>query len=477
MKHLLAASSLCVAFLGSAAAPFDGQNPIEEDLGKAKARYQASVDEQRQALLAALEALVPKPAEGEEEPDPTAVALARRVQADRTAFVERGVLPATAADAARKFEKETASALKGLWKALERAEEDLHEAALHERAQEVKAEREGLRVRYERCSWNDIRIGANVEASDGWRWDGASLVFDSDGEGRLHLTAPPWSFGGGYRIELVLQRTSGSGGFQLIFPRADLDSRGLGLFNLGGLGGRVCFLEQVAGTSSEENPTRHVGDVLSASKTSKLVLESTAAGITVKLDGKTILSFNDFEQLTLPKGVLSRFKSDRKSIYLAVPAGTTARLESAFSMSIAPEAAVAKPNKPDAPAKPAKPAPEDRLPVGRRFKGKWNSGPVEVPVVVVQRDREGETAALDVTGGKGGVFRFTLDTKLHGATFEVTGIRQITASKDHRFGLVLFESGKGYVTSKGKLRMSWKARFNVDGVKHEWNGVIEAELK
>ena len=473
MKHLLAVSSLCVAFLGSAAAPFDGQNTIEEDLGKANARYQASVDEQRQALLAALEALVPKPAEGEEEPDPTAVALARRVQADRTAFVERGVLPATAADAARKFEKETASALKGLWKALERAEEDLHEAALHERAQEVKAEREGLRVRYERCSWNDIRIGANVEASDGWRWDGASLVFDSDGEGRLHLTAPPWSFGGGYRIELVLQRTSGSGGFQLIFPRADLDSRGLGLFNLGGLGGRVCFLEQVAGTSSEENPTRHVGDVLSASKTSKLVLESTAAGITVKLDGKTILSFNDFEQLTLPKGVLSRFKSDRKSIYLAVPAGTTARLESAFSMSIAPEAAVAKPNKPDAPAKPAKPAPEDRLPVGRRFKGSWNGGTAEVPVVVVQRDREGQTAAVDVTGSLGGVFRFTLKTNSDGSTFQITGSRQIQESKDHRFGRIEFQNGKGQVTAKGKFRMSWNARNSG----REWNGTIEAERK
>ncbi len=475
MKHLLAIGSLCVALLSSAVAPFEGEKPIEEELAKARARYQANLDEQRQALLAALEALVPKPAEGEEEPDPAAVALARRVDADRTAFVERGVLPATAADAARKFEKESASALKGLWQALERAEEDLHEAALHERAQEVKAEREALRVRYERCSWNDIRIGANPEASGGWRWEGASLVFDSDGEGRLELSLPSGTVSGGYRIELVLQRTSGSGGFRLLFPRADLESRGLGLLNLGTLGGRVSLLEHITGKSVDDNPTRHVGDVLPAAKSSRIVIESTPAGISVAVDGKSILKFSDLAQLSLSKSVAARFKSDRKTVYLVVPAGTTARLESAFSMSIAPvtEAAVAKPNKPDAPAKPAKPAPEDRLPVGRRFKGSWNGGTAEVPVVVAQRDREGQTAAVDVTGSLGGVFRFTLKTNSDGSTFQITGSRQIQESKDHRFGRIEFQNGKGQVTAKGKFRMSWNARNSG----REWNGTIEAERK
>jgi hypothetical protein len=444
---------LFAAALGLAVPQARGQAQVEREvlqtLENARRRFTADDAERRNRVLAALDALVT-----EETPDE----FAARVEADRAAFVEHGVLPASTADVARNYATESSKAIESLWRAFERAEGELSKAAFHERASTLATERELLRARYERRDWRDVRLDATLGPKSGARWNGPSVEFDSDGEGSAVLEAPRGPKGSGYRLELEVQRTSGNGGVKLYFVRPDLEKRPLGLLILGGVDGRTSGLEQIGGASIKDNPTTHKGEVLPVGKTNTIVLEATATRISVAVNGKRILNFDELDRLTLDPVIAKQFKQDGKSIHVVIPAGTTARLESAFASVLdAPKALEAKP-KPPKEKKVVAPA-EDRLSQGRRFDAKWwnDSG---CTVVVSQRNRSARSASLQVTGAKGNVYVFRVETNETGSTFKIVSVVQTAVAPRDGIGAVVVERGQGHVDRSGDLKMDWKATRN-----------------
>lgn len=386
--------------------------------------------------------------------------LQARVAADREAFLERALLPASAPAASRTYELAIAGTVRRLLDSYAAEAARYRRQSRDEDATRVERERDrreqDLRQSRERDLRCQIELG-QAAPKGGWSWSGAALATAPDATGALRLFATG-GFPTNYELTLRLVQPPDSTGGQLLFPYEFNGRRLLGMITL-----KAGSVTLHAMHAKDAEKTHEMGDSAGIQRGITVVVQK--GSVQVMIGEREVLLADLGNLAPLPEEV-AKAVVDSAVPWLFPADGGRLRLLDLRLLTRDPRTEAGAAGLPGAGAVMAK---------GVQLSGKWDgSGPQDGicrSIEVISRD--GKKAVIEVATNGGDVFRFHVETV--GKRLTIKDIVHTDAPRRRPLMGLSEVKGGGYTTGTG-FQFTFEAHRSLPRKTDVWTGHITAKL-